>query len=334
LSWSADGDRIATYAGAGILTISPDGEYQKEFPLRTSSSHVLGYLSGHRLLITGPVVEVKGDERTAKHRQTAFSVIDAEAGKVLQNVPGCHPGRPPGYNAASDLAVSPDERFVAVICGSSETQIDIYSPVDWTKVATLDLRTGEKRDTLGPTGLAFSPNGKTLAVTDWSGRIRFFEAGSWTLSGLLPTYRDLPPFVGFDVLAFSPDGTMIAVGANLGGSRWTYPNGMFGSGVFTHEVPADPLRVYRIADASLVASLGLFPGGLHRFGLAWSPNGKYLAFQAIDGIRFWSPFQSDLSVLVARNGAIYGSLVFSRDGSQLAADFPDGVRVFDVVPPH
>jgi hypothetical protein len=340
LSWSADGERLATYGGAGIHTSSPDGAYQKELPFRMSSSHVLAYLSGHRLLITGPVVEVNGDESMRKSQQMAFSmafsVIDAEAGKALQNIPGCHPGRPPGYNAASDLAVSPDERFVAVICGSLETQVDIYSPVDWTKVTTLDLRAGDKRDPLGPQGLAFSPNGKTLAVIHYNGQIRFFEVGSWTLSGSLLTYPELPPrsIVRGDVFAFSPDGAMIAVGADRGGSRWTYPNGMFGSGVLKHEFPADPLRVYRISDGSLVASLGSFPGAFHRFGLVWSPNGKYLAFQAIDDIRFWSPFQSDLSVVVARKGAGYGSLVFSRDGSQLATNFPDGVRIFDVVPAH
>jgi WD40 repeat protein len=333
LSWSADGERIATYAGAGILTSSPDGEYQKEFPLRTSFPQVLGYLSGHNLLITGPAIEINGAE--TKSLQMAFSVIDAEAGEVLQDIPGCHPSRPPG---ARDLAVSPDERFVAVICGSAEDQIGIYSPVDWRKIATLDFRTGEKRDPFGPQRLAFSPNGKTLAVIHRIGRISFFEVGPWTLSGSLLTYPDLPPrsFVGFDVLAFSPDGTMIAVGADRGGSRWTCPNGMFGSCRYQQEVPADPLRVYRVSDGSLVASLGSFPGGLHAFGLVWSPNGKYLGFcDATGDIRFWSPFQSDLSVVVARKvGSSHGSLLFSRDGSQLAANSSDGVKVFDVVLPH
>jgi hypothetical protein len=266
LSWSPDGERIATYAGAGILTSSPDGEYEKELPLRRSPLGVLGYISGHRLLIASPVSEIGAEARATS---LLLSVIDAEAGKVLRDIPGCHPGRPPGYNAASDLAVSPDERFVAVICGSLETQVDIYSPVDWRKVATLDLRTVEKADPLGPRDLAFSPNGKTLAVIHRNGQIRFFEVGSWTLSGSLLTYADLPPrgLVGGDVLAFSPDGTMIAVGVDRGGSRWTYPNGIFGSGILKHEVPADPLLVYRISDGSLVASLGSFPGAFHRFGL-------------------------------------------------------------------
>jgi hypothetical protein len=92
LTWSADGERLAAYGGAGIITWSPDGKYQKEFPRPPSLlPRVLRYLSGHRLLITDPVAAVDG----------AFSVIDAEAGEVVQNIPGCRPGRPPGYNVAS-----------------------------------------------------------------------------------------------------------------------------------------------------------------------------------------------------------------------------------------
>jgi WD40 repeat protein len=110
---------------------------------------------------------------------------------------------------------------------------------------------------------------------------------------------------------------------------------MFGSGEFKYEFPADPLRVYRVSDSSPVAFLGSFPGGFHRSGLVWSPNGKYLAFlDAVADIRFWNPFQSDLSVAVTRKAAGDGTLLFSSDSSQLASNFPDGVKVFDVVPPH
>jgi hypothetical protein len=347
LAWSADGERLAAYVGkGGIITWSPDGKYQKEFPLHMSSSHVLGYLSGPRLLITGPVVDVNGAETRAKSQQMAlsmaFSVIDAETGKVLQSIPGCHPGRPPGFNAASDLAVSPDERFVAVICGNLETQIDIYSPVDWRQVATLDLRAGDKRDPVGPRGLAFSPDGRMLAVGSRGGRITFFEVGSWTSSGSFVAYPDPPPIVPvlLSALAFSPDQAMIAAGSADGGSGWTYPPGIRlpGGGAFKEEFPADPLRVFRVSDGKRVATLGSFPGGLQPSKLTWSPSGEYLAFyDAVGAIRFWNPLQPNLSVVVARGGNQYfggGNLLFSKDGSRLAANFPDGVRVFDVVPPH
>jgi hypothetical protein len=69
----------------------------------------------------------------------------------------------------------------------------------------------------------------------------------------------------------------------------------------------------------------------------WSPNGEYLAFyDALGAIRFWNPLQTGLSAVVARGGNGYfgGNLLFSKNGSQMSANFPDGVRVFDVIPPH
>jgi WD40 repeat protein len=327
---------------------SPDGKYHKEFPLHQNSSSkiVLRYLSGHRLLITSPVTEDNSAEERDRVEDKAFSVLDAETGKVLQVVPGPHPGGRAPDNEANDLAISPDERFVAVICGRKETQVNIYSTGDWKQVATLAVG-----HTVDAHGLAFSPDGRALAVFFGrrDSRIKFFEVGSWSLSGSLEAYPDSSPamgVVGISALSFSPDGAMIAVGASSGGSWWTYPEGttvlpgigvlLPGTAVLKIYFPADPLRVYRIFDGSLVASLGSFPGGFSLHGLVWSPNGKYLAFQdGVGGIRFWNPFQPDLSVVVARKGVLpLPSIQFSRDGSQLAADSWDGLKVFDVVPPR
>jgi WD40 repeat protein len=269
----------------------------------------------------------------------AFSVIDVEEGKVLHDIPGPDPEGFAPHNIATDVAVSPDERIVAVICCRAKPRVDVYSTGDWTRIATLDLHTSETRERVDPHGLAFSPDSKTLAVLNGlRGRVNFFQTGSWTLSGSLLAYPEEPPpmtFIWGADIAFSPDGTMIAVGSSTGGSWWTHPNGVLGSGELKEGFPADPLRVYRVSDGSLVASLGSFPGGISRSGLVWSPNGEYLAFHdAVGDIRFWNPSRPGFSVMVARASARYGNLSFSRDGSRFAANFPDGVKVFDVVRPH
>lgn len=122
-----------------------------------------------------------------------------------------------------------------------------------------------------------------------------------------------------------------------GGSWWIPQNGLIripGSGTLKVEFPADPLRVYRVSDGKLVAALGSFPGGIYHNELVWSPSGEYIAFQDGRGdIRFWNPLRPDLSVKVARGAEPYSVLLFSKDGSQLAANFADGLKVFDVVPP-
>jgi WD40 repeat protein len=343
LAWSADGERIAAYGETGIASWSLDGKYQKVFRIYQSfpTWNVLRYLSGHQLLITSPFAEVNSADERGKLDNIAFAVVDAETGKVLQNIPGPHPGGRGPDNEATDLAVTPDERFVAVICGHAVPQINIYSTDDWKQVTTIDLKSGEKDDSFSPQGLAFSPDGKTLAVLHGGkGKIKFFEVGAWAFSGSLVTYPEPSPAsnpVTLRALAYSPDGAMIAAGASAGGSWWIYPNGLPawpGSRTLKVGFPADPLRVYRVSDGKLVASLGSFPGGLDHHALIWSLNGEYLAFQdAVGAIRFWNPFKPSFSVAVARKGVLApDGILFSKDNSQLAANFTDGLKVFDVVP--
>jgi WD40 repeat protein len=343
LAWSTGGERIAAYGETGIASWSPDGNYQKVFRIYQNfpTWNVLHYLFGHQLLITSPFAEVDNADERNKLDNIAFAIVDAETGKVLQNISGPHPGGRGPDNEATDLAVTPDERFVAAICGHAGPQINIYSTSDWKQVTTIDLNSGDKDDSFSPQGLAFSPDGKTLAVLHgWKGKIKFFEVGSWAFSGSLATYPDPSPAsnaITLRALAYSPDGATIAVGASAGGSWWIYPNRLLawpGSRTLKVVFPADPLRVYRVSDGKLVASLGSFPGGLDHRALVWSPNGEYLAFQdALGAVRFWNPFQPNFSVAVARKGVLaLDGILLSKDSSQLAANFADGLKVFDAVP--
>jgi WD40 repeat protein len=338
LAWSADGERLATFAETAIVCWSRDGRHQRVFPAfrNFSSSRVIRFLAGHRLLLSSPVGEADSPEERARIEDIALSVVDVETGRVVRNVPGPRPGGGPSCNEVVNLTVSPDERLVAMICSSTARQVDIFSIGDWNRLATLNLGAGPEVGARGSGGLAFSPDGKMLAVAHGDGgRIRFFETSTWLPSGSLVAYppRELPP-TGFSLraIAFSPEGRMVAVGSGGGGAGWIHPADAFGRRVLAQGLPADPLRVYRLSDGRLVASLEGFRGGVSCCGLSWSPDGRYLAFQNVRGdIHFWNPFKPKAATVVARDTAPLGDFLFSRDGAQLAANCRDGVKVFDVV---
>jgi WD40 repeat protein len=345
LTWSPDGERLAAYVhnGLGIIVWSPDGKYQHEIPRYNNSGldcYVLAFLSGHRQIVASPAAETGSRDDRDKMDDVAFSILDAETGKVLRNVAGPNPGKRSNENIAIDMAISADERFAAVIYRQfTDKRIGIYSTSDWQRVAAIDLRDGEKGELLSPQGLAFSPDGKTLAVLHgFRGRVKFFEVGSWRLLHSVETFPEVPPPMNvllLDALSFSPDGTLIAVASHGGGSWWKYPNGNIaqqGSGVLTPIFPAEPLRVYRVSDGARIASVGSFPGGLERSELVWSPKGDYLSFLDASGnIRFWDPLHPGDSVTAASMGHHSRTLLFSKDGSQLVASFENGVKVFDVI---
>jgi hypothetical protein len=345
LTISPDGERLAAYVhnGLGIIVWSPDGKYQHEIPRYNNSGldcYVLAFLSGHSQIVASPAAETGSRDDRDKMDDVAFSILDAETGKVLRNVAGPNPGKRSNENIAIDMAISPDERFAAVIYRQfTDKRIGIYSTSDWQRVATIDLRDGEKGEPLSPQGLAFSPDGKTLAVLHgFRGRVKFFKVGSWRLLHSVESFPEAPPPMNvllLDALSFSPDGTLIAIASHGGGSWWKYPNGNIaqqGSGVLTPIFPAEPLRVYRVSDGERIASVGSFPGGLERSELVWSPKGDYLSFLDASGnIRFWDPLHPGASVTAASMGHHSRTLLFSKDGSQLVANFENGVKVFDVI---
>jgi WD40 repeat protein len=343
LTWSPDGERLAAYVrnGLGIVTWSPDGKFQHEIPRYNNfglDSYVLGFLSGHRLLVSSPAAETNKPEDRDKLDDMAFSVLDAETGKVIRSIVGPNPGKQARENHATYMAISPDERFVAVIYNRfTDKRVGAYSTSDWQRVVAIDVR--KDKYEFDPNGIAFSPDGKTLAAIDYlHDQVRLFDTESWTLSRSIEIFSETVArgdAVVFDALAFSPDGTMIAVASHGGGSWWRYPNGKpapEGSGVLTRYFPAEPLRVFRLADGARVASLGSFPGGIDNTQLVWAPGGQYLAFiDGIGDIRFWDPLHPGASVIVAGMGSHSRTLLFSKDGSQLVANFEGGVKVFDVV---
>jgi WD40 repeat protein len=326
----------------GIITWSPDGKDQREFPRYTNfglDAYLLGFVAGHSQIIVSPTARAKDPDEEERVQQNAFSVVDAETGNILRDVPGPNPGKTFRENIAHHLSVSSDQRLAAVIYNRyAGRSIGIYSTLGWERIAVIDL--GDSKQTPDPQAITFSPDGKNLAVAHGdNSHVDIFEVGSWKMLRSIEAFPETPPpmhVLSLGAIAFNSNGSMIAVASRSGGAHRKYTDGTsapIGKGDLVEEFPRDPLRVFRVDDGSLVASTGGFPGGLaDEYKLAWSPTGQFIAFLDTDrNLRLWNPKYPSPPAIVLKLEHSAGGIAFSPDGSQLAVSFADGVKIFDVI---
>jgi hypothetical protein len=296
-------------------------------------------MSGHRLLVSSPSAETNSEDDRAKITNAAFSILDAETGRVLRSVVGPNPDKGAPFNVALHAAVSPDEKLLAIVFRSTAKQMAaaIYSTENGQRIASANFPSDEFE--FETRSLAFSPDGKLLAILNGlRGRVLLFDTTSWNLLQSFDAFPDTAPplhVVIGGALAFSPNNKMLAVASFGGGSWWHDKNGALsteGSGSLVPEFPADPLRVFDVASGTRIKSLGLFPAGFFPGKLAWLPNSDRIVFlDGLGNIRFWNPLTEAQSTEAARMGRHGTSIVVSADGSKLAANFPAGVKIFNII---
>jgi WD40 repeat protein len=155
------------------------------------------------------------------------------------------------------------------------------------------------------TGLALSPDGKTLAVVG-SGVQLWQTATGQRIGAALPASGH----GGYRAVAFSPDGTVLAtLGADGTARIWN---------VTTRQENGAPMTVDE-------------PGALTG-AVAFSPNGRTLATVSANGqARLWSVATDQALGKPMAAGPATAVLVFSPDGTTLATAGGDGtVRLWDV----
>ncbi|MFL5244097.1 MAG: WD40 repeat domain-containing protein [Gemmataceae bacterium] len=139
-------------------------------------------------------------------------------------------------------------------------------------------------------GLAFSPDGKTLASSGYDRLIKLWDVATGKEIMTLKDHSDT--VYG---LAFSPDGKMLASGA------------------------ADrAVKIWEVATAKRLHTLSDSTDWI--YALAWSPNGKHVAGGGVDkSIRIWevSPENAKLTQSAFAHEAPVSRLVYSSDGQTL-----------------
>jgi WD40 repeat protein/serine/threonine protein kinase len=260
---------------------------------------------------------------------------------------------------AQGIAFSPDGRWLASCGGADSDQGELFL---WDVATGKEVRRfhgqGRKLDLI--VRVAFSPDGKTLATSNWVNTVRMWDVATGQILG---TARSNLGTVKFQSLVFSPDGRLLASAAgsedtsedtvrvwevasrkSLG--RWKtgavttlafHPEGQLltvtPSAVTLHEPASGKvLRSFSLRTAGQPISPAPERDEDELESAAVSPDGIRLAVAARDGIWFWDLARgSKGKVLNERTKKNTSGLIFSPDGQRLASAGKNGtVEVWDL----
>src|SRR5262249_12090062 len=136
-------------------------------------------------------------------------------------------------------------------------------------------------------------------------------------------FKSFPEGLTIHAVAFSPDGSMIAVAAIAGLVHRHLPDG-----TIENVSPRNRVRVFKTQDGSQVAAYAQPLDSA--WELAWSPDGRFIAFvMGARTLHLWDPFaseQSQRTVELSRRPEA-DSLGFSPDGRRLAVSVDTKVRI-------
>lgn len=301
--------RQITESQVGPVTFTPDGAtlavgFGTAINLYQASDMTrILVLEGHTGVVNALAVASVADGRvllaSGALDEPAIRIWDLSQGQSVAILNG-HTGW------IRSLAFSPDGSLLA--SGSTDMSVKLWDTQTWQVVRTLEGHT----DYLG--NIAFSPDGKQLATASRDGSVRLWDVASGTpLSGFsFETPLDTQTATPFWAtgLAFSPDGTALAIGCT-------------NNNTYVVEAPTGKaIRTLRGHNDWVVIR-----------GVSYSPDGKTLATASLDGtIRLWDTTSGVERAQLIKHGLQLLSIAWSPNGQQLAAssDYGGEVAIWDV----
>ncbi|MCU1645809.1 MAG: hypothetical protein JWN03_6084 [Nocardia sp.] len=232
----------------------------------------------------------------------------------------------PGLTDAQDawVAFTPDGRTLAALTLTRLTLWNVSNPAAPILTSSKQVRDEHASGMIGPIG--FSPNGKLLGRINNNGDTMSNTAELWDVADPADPTLVTPSVSGTNAgpliaFAFSPDGTVLAVGADYNGSA----TGGTNSNVQLWDI-ADPLH------ARLLSTLST--DRLSLSTMEFSPNGDLLATSGSRGPTLWNvtdpaaPIRSIDKMTMSPTLCHLDSLTTPCSGGPTTFDFaPDGRAV-------
>jgi WD40 repeat protein len=210
-------------------------------------------------------------------------------------------------NQQQGLDFSPDGKWLATLDDKvikwEERGVTIWDIESGKTVATLPCPTKPRQSSRA---VAFSPDGKLLAVGHSQGRVDLWNTATWQHAGgwALPGRTD-----DFAAIRFTADGKRLVVLTSKKPS-WSYFQGEAG--------------LWDVAGRTELANLKGHRGPVT--GVAVSPDGKTLATTSVDRtIKLWDGKSGQYLATLVDRQEVAVAVAFSHDGTQLAALGMDGI---------